>query len=111
MAGGNVGANASVGPAGRPNDHASMTDAAKAAAMPPIQQGGTGTSDDTGRAGHEPSDVSAGAAAANVGAGDHISSISKGDGVLADEPLPVGHKVFVTQTIQRGSKIVQVDDT
>ena len=71
---------------------------------------GIGTEESGAKAGHETSDASAKAAGADDSA-DKISSVSVDKGVLADEPLPVGHKVFVALDLPKGSNIVQVDDT
>ena len=97
-----------------------MTAAAKAAAVPPIVardgtlQGGTFVSADSKSQLGAPEnsygrdDPITGADAVGI---DNMSSVSKGDGVVADDSLPVGHTVFVSLMIPRGSKVVQVDDT
>ena len=82
-----------------------MTDAEKAAARPPIQLvDNPNSTDNSGGAGNEPSDATGNGA-------DHHSSVSVDKGKLADEPLPVGHKIFMSQDLQKGSRIAQVDDT
>ena len=70
-----------------------MTAAAKAAAQPPIVlQDTLNSTENSGRAGNEPSDATENGA-------DHISSVSVDKGKLADEPLAVGHKIFMSQDL------------